>query len=324
MKVSILIHPSELSRTWIDRMADLGVDTLALHPEGGKDAPRSLAAMLELLETDSFRALLDYAKERGLRLEYEIHAIGYLMDQATFDAHPDYFRMNEQGERVADLNFCVSDPEALTLAAQRGAALTDRLYRSEDNYFFWMDDARRGQCHCPRCRSLSASDQQLIFLNALLAEIRKTKPHAKLAYLAYYDTLALPTAVQPTEGIFLEYAPIDKWKREEGEIEKYADHVRQELQMRLPLLHYFGKQDSRVLEYWLDNSLFSRWKKPPKAFSCDREEIERDLAEYVALGYENISVFGCFLGRDYEELYGEPDITPFTDAIRPYRSAHND
>ena len=32
MKTSILIHPSELSRRWIDRMAEQGVDTLGLHP----------------------------------------------------------------------------------------------------------------------------------------------------------------------------------------------------------------------------------------------------------------------------------------------------
>lgn len=304
-------------------MADSGIDTLAIHPEGGKDATRSLEALLNLLKTDSFRQLLDYAKERGLRLEYEIHAIGYLVDRAWFASHPEYFRMNEQGERVPDLNFCVSNPEVLALAAKRGAELTDRLYRSEENYFFWMDDARRGLCHCPRCRSLSASDQQLIFLNALLAEIRKTKANARLAYLAYYDTLALPTTVRPADGIFLEYAPIDKWKREPGEPEKYAEHVRQEQQMRLPLLNYFGKANSRVLEYWLDNSLFSRWKKPPKAFACDREEIERDLREYRELGYEDISVFGCFLGKDYEDLYGEPDITPFTEAVQKYRSCND-
>jgi len=32
---SLLIHPEELSLSWIDRMAQHGIPTLALHPEGG-------------------------------------------------------------------------------------------------------------------------------------------------------------------------------------------------------------------------------------------------------------------------------------------------
>lgn len=320
MKVSLLIHPSELSKNWIERMAAQGIDTLALHPEGGKDAAQSLAKLLELLENDSFRDLLDYAKECGLRLEYEIHAIGYLLDRALFAAHPEYFRMNEHGERTPDLNFCVSNPDALSLVAKQGADLIERLYRSEENYFFWMDDAKNCLCRCPHCRNLSASDQQLIFLNALLTEIRKKKKNAKLAYLAYHDTMALPKSVCPNDGIFLEYAPINKWLSENANVKENAEYVRRERQTCKLLLDYFGCSNSRVLEYWLDNSLFSGWKKPPKAFLCDREKIERDIREYKETGYENISVFACFLGQDYENLYGEPDITPFTETIKKYKT----
>lgn len=319
MKTSILIHPSELSRAWIDRMAEQRVDTLGLHPEGGKEAAETLARLLSLLETAEFRGLLDYAKARGLRIEYEFHAASYLVERSLFAEHPEYFRMNEAGERVSDWNFCPSSEEALRRAAERAVELSERLYGSDDTYFFWLDDARRGKCHCPRCRELSASDQQLIFLNALIGRLREKKPNAKLAYLAYYETLTLPTAVTPAEGIFLEFAPLDKSRRNAAERERFAEGIRAEAESRAPLLAFFGKQNSRVLEYWLDNSLFSNWKKPPVRLTCDAEEVRRDVAEYVALGYEDISTFGCFLGRDYEELYGEPDITPFTDAVRVYK-----
>lgn len=319
MKTSILIHPSELSRRWIDRMAEQGVDTLGLHPEGGKKAWETLEHLLSLLETEDFRSLLAYAESRGLRIEYEFHAAGYLVERSLIDEHPEYFRMNEAGERVNDWNFCISCDEALDHAARRASELTDRLWGSAERYFFWLDDARVGKCHCSRCRELSSSDQQLIFLNALIRRIREKRPNATLAYLAYYDTLSLPTTVTPEEGIFLEFAPLDKSRRNAVDREKYADGIRRENEMRAPLLEFFGKRNSRVLEYWLDNSLFSGWKKPPVRFTCDRAEIERDITEYVALGYEDISTFGCFLGQDYEELYGEPDITPFTDAVREHK-----
>ena len=140
-----------------------------------------------------------------------------------------------------------------------------------------------------------------------------------MAYLAYYDTLSLPEKVKPQDGIFLEYAPIDKWRRGEGEREKYAENVKRELAARKPLIEFFGSEDSRVLEYWIDNSLFSGWKKPPKKLSCDGDEVEKDIGEYLALGYRDVSTFGCFLGADYENLYGEPDIKPFTDAVKSFK-----
>ncbi|MBQ2432811.1 MAG: hypothetical protein II266_00125, partial [Clostridia bacterium] len=62
----LLIHPEELSEKWIDRMADAGIDVLGLHPVGGEESHKHIAAMLTLLETDKYRQLLDYAVSRGL------------------------------------------------------------------------------------------------------------------------------------------------------------------------------------------------------------------------------------------------------------------
>jgi len=74
MRSEILIHTEELSRRWIDRMAELGVDILGLHPTGGSSAAGSLAGLVAALQTPRFRELLDYAAERGLEIEYEMHA----------------------------------------------------------------------------------------------------------------------------------------------------------------------------------------------------------------------------------------------------------
>lgn len=319
MKVSILIHPEELTEKWIDRMVEKGVDTLGLHPVGGEKAHETLESLVQLTRTERFRSLIDYAKSKGLNVEYEFHAAGYLVDRKLFDTHPEYFRMNEQGQRVNDLNFCVSDKNAIDVAAKTAVKLASLLYGCDDRYFFWLDDASGGMCHCPECKQYSPSDQQLIVLNAMVRELRKTKPNASLAYLAYFDTLDIPKKIKPEDGIFLEYAPIDKWRRRPGEREKYAEKVKRELAARKPLIDFFGKKKSRVLEYWIDNSLFSGWKKPPLKLDCDGEEAEKDINEYLKLGYEDISTFGCYLGQDYEELYGEADIDPFTDAVRKNR-----
>ena len=79
MKKALLIHPEELSKKWIHRMKSLGVNTLAIHPWGGKQAPQTLAALLEQLRDPAYRQLLDQAAESGLEIEYEVHAAGYLL-----------------------------------------------------------------------------------------------------------------------------------------------------------------------------------------------------------------------------------------------------
>lgn len=309
MKSGMLIHPEELSREWIDKLADAGVDTLGLHPVGGAGvAAKSLAALADLMKTADYRALIDYAKERGLAVEYEMHAAEYLMPADLFSAHPEYFRMNAKGERTASCNFCVSNPDALALFAARAAELAEELYGSEETYYFWMDDGYDLHCHCPQCKDLSASDQQLIAVNAMLREIKKKRPHARIAYLAYMDCILPPSKVTAEDGVFLEYAPFEKYtaKGEDAPV-----RIAREREMLAPLMRFFGKEEPKILEYWYDNSMLSGWKKPPRPFALDGERMAEEIAEYKALGFSDIATFACFLGEDYRALYGDVDVSPF-------------
>ena len=134
---SLIIHPEELSRRWIDRMADAEIPTIALHPVGGPAAAKSLSEMLDRLSVPGYRELLDYAAERGLKIEYEMHSARYLLPESEFFAHPEWFRMNKDGERTADYNLCASCDAAVDFVAERAAALVRALYRSTDRYFFF-------------------------------------------------------------------------------------------------------------------------------------------------------------------------------------------
>lgn len=255
---SILIHPDELSRSWIDRMTAGGIDILGIHPEGGKQAGESLSRLLRLQQEEAYRTLIDYARQQGLQICYELHAMSFLLDRELFASHPEYFRMDESGSRVADKNFCPSCPEALALVAENAEKLASRLYGSMDRYGFWLDDVRSGKCHCPKCRGLSASDQQLLTCNAMAARLRQSRPQAQIAYLAYFDTLALPVQVRPAEGVFLEFAPMDKWNRLYADAPRFAEGAAQEEKQMALLPGIFPRETATVLEYWIDNSLFSQ------------------------------------------------------------------
>ena len=235
------------------------------------------------------------------------------MPREYFETHPEYFRMDENGERVIKRNFCVSNAEAMKIITDRALFLAKSLYKCRPVFYFWLDDVRNEKCHCEKCKDYSISDQQLIFLNAAIEKIRTEIPDAKIAYLAYYGTLELPQKIKANDGIFLEYAPIDKFvsRRDPSLLET----AQKERELLFPLIKYFG-EDRKILEYWLDNSLFSNWTKPPKELKTDANEILSDVKEYVSLGFYDIATFACYLGSDYEELYGEPDITDFANAFK--------
>ena len=308
MKKSMIIHPDELSRSWIDRMADAGIDTLGIHPVGGGSSVESLKNLLAYAKTEEFRTLIDYAHSRNLTVEYEIHAAGYLVPRELFSEHPEYFRMDDGGTRVNDYNFCVSNYDAIEMCAKHAAELALSLYGSERRFYFWMDDGHELRCHCPKCRRLSASEQQLLALNRMLKEIKNHFPDASMAYLAYMDTVVPPQNIEMEEGIFLEYAPFEKYT---AKGENAAELIEHEKKMIAPLLRFFEKGPKKVLEYWYDNSLFSDWKKPPRKFLLNEENMANDITEYCGMGFDYLSTFACFLGKDYEELHGDVDIAPF-------------
>lgn len=144
-------------------------------------------------------------------------------------------------------------------------------------------------------------------MNHLLHRIRRDDPQASLSYLAYYECMDPPTVVLPDEGIFLEYAPIER------NLNKPLVESGQNSRLQ-HLLSIFGKETAKVLEYWLDNSLFSNWTKPPKRFKPNASVIRSDFKYYRDLGFTDISSFACYLGSDYEDLYNSPDISPFASA----------
>ena len=287
-------------------MVNADCDVLGLHPVGATNADVSIDEMLKLFKDEKFCALLDYAKECGLEIEYAMHSARFLLPAKEFLENPGYFRMNKDGVRTADLNFCVSNNDALEFYAQRALQLAKQLYKTSNTFYFWLDDANGAFCHCEKCAKFSPSDQQLKVLNYVIRRLRSEIPGARLSYLAYFECMECPETIKPEEGIFLEYAPFER------DFTKRADEIACEQKRNIEkLLDFFGKEDARVLEYWYDNSLFSKWKKPTVKFSPDNEMIKADLEFYRNLGFNDIASFACNLGEDYEALYGESDISAF-------------
>jgi hypothetical protein len=225
--------------------------------------------------------------------------------------------MNEQGQRTADANLCVHSARALDIAAENALALAQTLKPTTGRYFFWGDDGSPW-CRCPDCRGLSDSDQALLFENRLLQALRKTEPRAQVAHLAYGNTLPPPKQLKPAPGIFLEYAPIHR--RYDLPYAAQQDQSHQDrLEMLDANLAVFGAQNAQVLEYWLDVSRVSRWKKPALKLPWNSAVFAADLDTYGARGIRHVTSFAVFIDADYLLRHGEPPLDEYGAKLRQWR-----
>ncbi len=202
--MQFIIHPHELTHRWMELAYKLKLDRVSLHPVGGKQAHENLGAFLQTLQDPVFREKIDTLWSNGIEVGYEFHALSYLLPRELFRTHPEYFRMNDLGERIPEGNFCFSNQAARKIICENAVVLAKTLYRNCDEYYFWLDDASKLTCHCPECKKHNFAYHQLKLMNEIATVLRKENPSAKVCYLAYFDGVAIPDGeIRPAEGVFL-------------------------------------------------------------------------------------------------------------------------
>lgn len=303
--MELIIHPHELTDRWIALAKVLKLERVSLHPVGGMTAHETLQNLLVTLKDPKFRAQIDKLNNAGIEVGYEFHALSYLLPRELFESQPELFRVDNNGNRTTWGNFCFSNAEARKIICKNAVKLAKELYGSSHEYYFWLDDAMKLTCHCEECKKHSFAHHQLTLMNEIVTELRKEIPDAKVCYLAYYEGVAIPEDVTAEKGIFVEYAPFERYiKPESFAFEgEYLELVKN-------IINFFGKKNSKVLEYWYDNSIYYRRNdnKIP-AFTPNNEQIKKDLVFYKDLGFERLSSFACNLCDEYVRLFGEPDFS---------------
>ncbi len=296
---------------WIPDMRRAGLNLLIIHTPSDCDELVAYAA------SDHCRMLAAEAGAAGIDIEWAPHALRDLLPRAEFARHPDWFRMNLLGERTPDCNMCTSQPQALAIVSQRAAELAQRFQPTTHRYYFWPDDGQPW-CQCPLCAPLNATDQAMRFTNAVLAGIRDVDAMAMLSGLAYYNTLEPLETVRPAEGVFLEYAPIQRSFLYALDDPQSAIN-RTELAKLQRLLPSYGAQpQAQVLDYWLDESLFWRTAGRPQQLPrlpFRREVLRRDLQLYADLGFRSVVTYVVMLGQEYRDRHGEPPLQEYGEAL---------
>lgn len=297
----VVVYPSDITSVGVgewERRIDLsGINLIGIHAATSHEP---VDVLENFVKSDVGKSFLEMCGRRGVDVEYEIHALQFILPRNLFDAHPEWFREDEEGVRQCRYNMCFTSEEAVGAMRLQIAALMDWMRPTTHRYFIWPDDKIGKFCHCEKCRDFSPSEQALIYENNLLKLLREYDPEATIAHLAYNQTLSAPKKVRASEGVFLEFAPISR---------DYSRPLSEEAACALrENALAFPTFSQHILEYWLDESMFSNWKRDnlvPMVFK--RDQCRRDVEMYRTFGANSITTFATWLGGDYVGLYGPTD-----------------
>jgi Domain of unknown function (DUF4838) len=295
----VVLLPEDLTLAdWPQRAKQAGLTTIGVHHQN------SPQAVVGWVKSDDGQRFLEACRTLGLEVEYELHAMKELLPRALFGKNPDLFRMNDKGERTPDANCCVHAERALAMIARNAVTIAQTLRPTTSRYFYWGDDGQPW-CRCPLCRELSPSEQALVVEHRICQALRQQDRKAQVAHLAYQNTLTPPAKVKPAEGVFLEYAPINR--RYDLPYDRQQDpKLVDGLHALDANLRVFPKDTAQVLEYWLDVSRFSRWKRPAVRLPWRREVFLADRESYRSRGIRHVTTFAAWVDADYVRRFGEP------------------
>ena len=305
----LVLSTAELSEVdWPAMAHEAGINTIGTHITPSE--------VLDFMQTPAGKRFVRECDSLGITVEHQLHAMGELLPRGLFGQDSTMFRMDENGRRMPDYNCCAHSEEALEIIAHNAAELARALHPGNHRYYFWLDD-NVPVCYCPLCREYSPSEQELIIENRMLRAIREVDPEAKLAHLAYSFYMDPPRKVKPDEGIFLEFAPIYRsWDvplvDEEALCPRgYPVTNGDNLRWLEANLEVFPAEDAVVLEYWMDVSLFSRWKRPAVELPWRPDVCRSDLATYARYGLRNVTSFAVYMDAEYFGRF--PSVEPVAE-----------
>lgn len=284
---------------WPSIAKEFGINTIGTHITPSQ--------VLGFIQSDKGEAFMAECERYGIDVEHQLHAMGDLLPRELFAEDSTMFRMDKNGHRVADFNCCSHSTKALDIIATNVAAFASSLPATNHRYYYWLDDNSE-PCFCPLCKEYSASDQALIIENRMLEALRTVDPEATLAHLAYQKTMPPPEKVKPLDGIFLEFAPIERqWDRPLTDLDapgrKGRMSHREVLELLDANLEVFDSETAVVLEYWLDVSLASDWRKPAVQLPWHPEVFKSDLGTYKGRGIRNVTSFAVYMDSTYFRNY---------------------
>lgn len=148
-----------------------------------------------------------YAKEEGGHT-FSI----FINPEKYFEAHPEYFSMNEKGERVSDKQLCLTNPEVYQIVLSEV-----RRWLAEDpdaNIISISQNDTEGPCLCENCMKVyeeeggAYSGTLIRFVNAIAEDIAEDYPNVWVDTYAYTYTRKPPAKTKPAKNVHIRLCTI--------------------------------------------------------------------------------------------------------------------
>ncbi len=139
-----------------------------------------------------------------------VHTLQQFVPAALFEAHPEYFGCDENGERKPNRQPCLHNDDVFALAVAWA-----KDYFSQYNAILSVSqNDNQDFCRCAECRAFNSahggsdSASMLDFVNRVAAEVKKDYPDARFETLAYQNSLLPPTGLEVGEDVVIRLCPI--------------------------------------------------------------------------------------------------------------------
>ena len=160
--IVLLISDLLSVKDWPVRAKNAGLTTIATHfITNPRFEHHKMDHLIDFLKSESGQRFREECAKLGIEVEHETHAMSDLLPRSLFKKDRSMFRMDEDGERTPESNFCGHSAAAIEIICENAVTYAEALKSTTGRYFFWIDDARP-MCSCPKCGAYADSDQALI------------------------------------------------------------------------------------------------------------------------------------------------------------------
>lgn len=131
-----------------------------------------------------------------------------------FSTHPEYFSMDENGERVDDKQLCLTNPEVLQLTI---AGVKQWLASDPGSKIIAVSQMdTQGPCLCDECKKVyreeggAYSGTIIRFVNAIADAIKEDYPDVYVTTYAYQYSRSAPTKTKARDNVLVELCTIEE------------------------------------------------------------------------------------------------------------------
>jgi hypothetical protein len=202
-------------------------------------------------------------------------------------------------------NFCPDDHAQLERERKRFIDFIAQMPVQVKEFFLWVADQFLAPCSSPGYAGYNASDLVLRFSKEMAQTLDHARPGARFAFLSYLSTWEPPIHEKPDGRLLLEWAPISQSFAHSIADNESAVNTRLRTNFEKQL-HMFGPENTQVLGYWLDDTLFSRAHYGKLPYSPGA--LTSDLRYFRNLGIPAVTTFGIMTGRDYFLQHASPSV----------------